>query len=242
MRPQKRAHFLLKTIFSYKMNRFRPTNGFTLIELAIVITVAGILILVANRALSTKTIGAAARADQLYQTSAVFARNWQQLTQSAGASNSQGGAYWTVSNPLLACAASTCATSGDNYADGQRSIRVLVEGTSAMNPTYSVAWTNAGLTALSTLVPKSASTRYQLNGFDFFIWGNGSNGPSTTWAMGPFVVYFCSVSDDIASALAWKYYGLTIDSTSNIETGAFQIHPSNSCGTGFREVALVFQI
>jgi len=222
-------------------------KGFTLVEIAAVVFVTAAILAIFVKVFSFQTLSATGKADQIYLTSAAMARNWQQLALAANAPTSQGGVAWTTSNPLFACAASSCATSGNNPFDAQRVVRVLAEGPSAMNPAYVSAWTNSGLTPMSNVLRKNPGnqTLYLMGDYEVYAWGNGSNGSSGGWAMGPFAVRTC-LPDDVATVLAWKYYGLPIIPSTFYTAGPFHVapvaDPTFGCGPGVRQTVLIFQV
>lgn len=225
----------------------RREKGFTLIEMAIVTFVTIAILAISVRAFSVQTLNAVGKADQIYQTSATMARNWQQLALAANAPTTQGGAYWTASNPLFACAATSCAGTGNDGQDGNRLIRLLAEGPSAMNPAYSAAWAKSGITPMSNVLRKDANDplQYRVGDTYVYVWGNGSNGDSNTWAMGPFSVWMC-IPDEVATAMARKYYGLDIVPSTLLTSGPFHVgpvaDPTYGCGVGVRQTILMFQV
>ena len=223
-------------------------RGFSLIEMAVVLVITAILIFIGFKAFNFQAISAASKADYIYQTSATMARNWQQLALAANAPTSQGGVYWTPTNPLFACATTNCVSTGNNGQDAQRVVRVLAEGPSAMNPAYVTAWAKSGLTPIANILHKNPNDpiQYMMGDYSMYVWGNGSNGNSNGWAMGPFSIWICNVPDDVATILAAKYYGLAIDPTTMMSTGSLHVGPVGDpvygCGPGVRQTILNFQV
>jgi len=221
-------------------------RGFTLVEVSIVIVLIFFSGIIVFRTVGTQSSVTAATANQIYQTSQVLANNWKRLSQAAGVPYNLGNAYWTADNPLLACAASACTTSGVNGLDGQRAVRVLAEGQSAMNPAYASAWGSARLSPMLGL--QKVDAYYYLQGslkvgsnISPYVWGSGYAGASY-WAMGPIIIYYPNgITEAVAVELAQRYAGVAITAPGQTQiTGPVHFWSADSGGTGFRAVALVF--
>lgn len=220
-------------------------RGYTLIEVAAVVGITVALGTVMFRGMGAQAAIATSKATQIYQISATMANNWKRLSEAAGVPYNLGANYWASSNPMLACATSSCASTGNNAVDGQRAIRVLAEGQSAMNPAYAAAWTKAHLTPMTGL--QNISGFYVLKGSLTpttnvwpTLWGSGYKG-AEFWAMGPIMVYYQGVPEDVAVEIARKYANIDITSASQTQTsGPVHFWIADSGGPGYRAVGLEF--
>ena len=226
--------------------KLKSETGFTLIETAAVIFATVSLLAVVFRVVGVQSSVASAKATQIYQTSVTLANNWKRLSQAAGVPYGTGAAYWAPNNPLLACATSTCAPTADLLLDGQRTIKVLMEGPSAMNPAYSSAWTSSHLTPSAGI--QKIGTYYYLLGIGAggaasppALWGSGSKGVEY-YAMGPIMVYYgTGVSEEVATEIARKYGKIDITSSSQTQTsGPVHFTTADSGGPGYRAIGFEF--
>lgn len=151
--------------------------GFTLIEMAIVVVIIGILAYVASRAFGTGVTGGA-KATGLYEATNKITQSWSMLATQAGQSTV------IASSPLPDAA--TSKTPEDVVFRGQANIATA----------YQSAWTQGGLIALADMAQVASGGGYTVSGHKVTLGGGGNS---------PLSVTFEGVPEDVALQIVQKH-------------------------------------
>lgn len=154
-------------------------KGFTLIEMLVVVSVIGIVLLLAAPSLSNVTSGATSK--QVYDFAQTANRNWRLLNMKCGTTND------TATSPVVAAPITAL-----------KSLSLIINGSGVLNTgTYQSCWNEAGLVALHNKATGNVTDGFKVAGFPVS-WSGGSG---TT----PISFVFTGVPTEIALPLYKQY-------------------------------------